>query len=86
MGVPWLAFPPIVTGAMYGLTRSVRPATINGRKTIPGFFETSMMYATVMSIAYGFGTYARGRSFCARERAISNGNVVISIAPKSEAA
>jgi len=86
LGVPWLALPPLAFGAFYGLARSVRPKTINGRKTIPGFGESAMFYSMVMTLAYGFGTYARGRSFCSRERAISRGEVQISIAPKSEAA
>lgn len=86
MGIPWLAIPPLVSGVIYGAIRSMRPASINGRKTIPGFGESIFYNATVMTLAYGFGTYARGRSFCSRERAISRGDVVISIAPKSEAA
>ena len=86
MGVPWLAIPPLVSGALYGIARSVRPKTINGRRTMPGFAESILYNSTIMTLAYGFGTYARGRSFCSRERAISRGDVQISIAPKSEAA
>ncbi len=86
MGIPWLAIPPLVAGTLYGITRSVRPKTINGRRTMPGFLESTLFYSTIMTVAYGFGTFARGRSFCSRERAISRGDVQISIAPKAEAA
>lgn len=86
MGVPWLALPPLVFGGIYGLTKMMRPKVIGGRKTMPGFLETSMFYSSILTLAYGFGTYARGKSYCKRERAIGRGDIQISIAPKAEAA
>jgi hypothetical protein len=86
LGVPWLALPPLVFGGLYGLTKMMRPKVVGGRKTMPGFLESMMYYSSLFTLAYGFGTYIRGRSYCTRERAIGRGDVQISITPKAEAA